>query len=134
MTKLHELAAIGQAVWYDYIRRSLMTSGDLQRLLDLGVRGMTSNPTIFEKAIAGSDDYDETLHELVHAGKTASEIYETLVLADIAHAADLLLPLYEASERLDGYISLEVSPTLAHDAAGTVQRRGGCLPCSTAPT
>ncbi len=120
MTKLHELAAIGQAVWYDYIRRALMTSGDLQRLLDLGVRGMTSNPTIFEKAIVGSDDYDDMLHELVHAGKTASEIYEALVLADIAQAADLLLPLYEASERLDGYISLEVSPTLAHDAAGTV--------------
>ncbi|MFQ5859629.1 MAG: bifunctional transaldolase/phosoglucose isomerase, partial [Anaerolineae bacterium] len=136
MTKLHELADLGQAVWLDYIRRSFITSGELQELIDKGVRGVTSNPSIFEKAIAGSTDYDEDLHRLVDEGKpvlspalnevegvaegSVDEIYEALVLEDIWRAADLLLPVYEQTGGDDGYVSLEVSPTLAHDTEGTV--------------
>ena len=120
MTKLHELAEHGQAIWLDYIKRSFIASGEMQALLDQGVRGMTSNPTIFEKAIAGSADYDDDMRQLVAAGKSAGDIYEALVLDDIAHAADLLRPLYDSTNGADGYISLEVSPTLAHDTDGTI--------------
>ena len=77
-TKLHQLADLGQAIWYDYIRRSFIASGELKALLDQGVRGVTSHPTIFEKAIAGSSDYDEDLHRLVDQGKPVEEIYEAL--------------------------------------------------------
>ncbi|MBN1178605.1 MAG: bifunctional transaldolase/phosoglucose isomerase [Anaerolineae bacterium] len=120
MTKLNQLAELGQAVWLDFIRRSFVTSGDLQALIDDGLRGITSNPSIFEKAIAGSDDYDADLRRLVDAGKSAVEIYEALALDDIGRAADLLRPVYDATAGLDGYVSLEVSPELAHDAHGTI--------------
>ena len=90
MTKLHELNALGQSIWLDFIRRSFIAQGDMQALLDQGVRGVTSNPTIFEKAIAGSDDYDDDLQQLVAAGKSVDEIYEALVFADISRAAELL--------------------------------------------
>jgi len=120
MTRLRELAELGQAIWLDYIRRSLLTSGELQNLINQGVRGVTSNPTIFEKAIAGSADYDEDLHRLVDEGKSVAEIYEALALEDIRRAADLLRPVYEQTNGADGYVSLEVSPTLAHDTEGTV--------------
>ncbi len=120
MTNLGELANLGQAIWLDYIRRSFITSGDLQNLIDQGLTGITSNPTIFEKAIAGSTDYDEALHRLVDAGNNTEEIYEALVLEDIRQTADLLRPVYERSKGADGYVSLEVSPELAHDTAGTI--------------
>jgi transaldolase len=120
MTKLHELAKQGQAVWLDYIQRSMISSGRLKELVDQGVRGVTSNPSIFEKAIAGSNDYDESLKELVQQGKSVDEIYEALVLNDIAGAADVLRPLYDETNGLDGYVSLEVSPTLAYDTQGTI--------------
>ncbi|MFQ5594304.1 MAG: bifunctional transaldolase/phosoglucose isomerase [Anaerolineae bacterium] len=120
MTKLHELANLGQAIWFDYIRRSFITSGELQRLIDDGLRGITSNPSIFEKAIAGSADYDEDLHRLVDEGKSVDEIYEALALDDISRAADLLRPVYDQTDGADGYVSLEVSPTLAHDTEGTI--------------
>ncbi|MDT8271577.1 MAG: bifunctional transaldolase/phosoglucose isomerase [Desulfomonilia bacterium] len=120
MTKLQELSKIGQSIWLDYIRRSLITSGELQGLVDQGIRGVTSNPTIFEKAIAGSADYDEDLKALVAAGNSAEEIYECMALWDISHAADLLRPLYDATGGLDGYVSLEVSPTLAYDTGRTI--------------
>lgn len=120
MTKLHELAALGQAVWFDFIRRSLMSSGELQALVDQGVRGVTSNPAIFEKAIAGSRDYDDAIAALVKAGLSTEAIYENLASEDIQRAADVLRPVYDASAGLDGYVSLEVSPTLAHDTANTV--------------
>jgi transaldolase/glucose-6-phosphate isomerase len=120
MTKIHQLAEMGQAVWLDYLRRSFIESGELQALIDQGVRGMTSNPTIFEKAIDGSTDYDEDLHQLVDAGKDVEEIYEALTIGDITRAADLLYPVYEQTNGGDGYISLEVSPTLARDTAGTI--------------
>ncbi|RME01708.1 MAG: bifunctional transaldolase/phosoglucose isomerase, partial [Calditrichaeota bacterium] len=120
MSKLQELAKLGQSIWYDYIRRAFITSGELQGLIDLGLRGVTSNPSIFEKAIAGSADYDEAIRELINQNKSVSEIYEALALQDVQQAADLFLPVYESTERLDGYVSLEVSPSLAHDTEGTI--------------
>lgn len=120
MTKLHDLAALGQALWFDFIRRSLITSGELQALVDQGVRGVTSNPAIFEKAIAGSQDYDDAIAALVGAGLSTEAIYESLAIEDIQRAADVLRPLYDASAGLDGYVSLEVSPVLAHDTENTV--------------
>jgi transaldolase/glucose-6-phosphate isomerase len=120
MTKLQNLIDLGQSVWFDYIRRSFITSGELQALIDQGVRGVTSNPTIFEKAIAGSTDYDVDLGRLVDDGKSVAEIYEALAMDDIAQAADLMRPVYEGADGADGFVSLEVSPTLAHDTAGTV--------------
>ena len=120
MTKLHDLSKLGQSIWFDFIRRSLITSGELQALVDKGVRGVTSNPTIFEKAIAGSADYDTDLNRLVGEGRSVDEIYETLALDDIAQAADVLRPVYDQTQGADGYVSLEVSPTLAHDTGATV--------------
>ena len=120
MGKLNELAALGQSIWYDNIRRALIDSGELQALLDAGVRGVTSNPSIFEKAIAGSADYDEAIQALVKEDKSVGEIYENLTLEDIQRTADLLRPIYDRSQGVDGYASLEVSPRLAHDTEGTV--------------
>ncbi len=120
MTKLHELAALGQSVWFDFIRRSLLTSGEMERLVAMGVRGVTSNPAIFEKAIAGSEDYDEALRALAMEGRSVEAIYEALAIEDIRRAADVLRPVYEASGGVDGYVSLEVAPALAHDTARTV--------------
>jgi transaldolase len=120
MSKLNALADLGQSVWYDYIRRAFIASGELQTLVDQGLRGVTSNPSIFEKAIAGSADYDAALRSLVDAGRSVAEIYEELASADIRAAADILQPVFERSGGADGFVSLEVSPTLAHDTAGTV--------------
>jgi transaldolase len=120
-TKLHQLMELGQSVWLDYIRRSLMTSGKLQDYVDLGLRGMTSNPAIFEKAIAGSDDYEETLQILASHQKSPKEIYESLAIEDIQEAADVLRPIYQQSTGADGYVSLEASPDLAHDTEGTIK-------------
>lgn len=120
MTKLHELAELGQAIWLDYISRSLLASGELQELVDQGLRGVTSNPSIFEKAIAGSADYDEDLNRLVGEGRSVEEIYEDLAMSDIRSAADILRPVYEKSEGADGYVSLEVNPALAHDTEATI--------------
>jgi transaldolase/glucose-6-phosphate isomerase len=119
MSKLHELNKLGQSVWLDDIRRAYFSTGELTRLVDLGVRGLTSNPTIFEKAIAGSADYDDQLRELVRQGKSVTEIYEALAIGDIRDAADVLRPVYDQSGGADGFVSLEVSPTLAHDSQGT---------------
>jgi transaldolase/glucose-6-phosphate isomerase len=111
---------LAQSIWYDNIRRGMIKSGELQKLIDLGVTGLTANPTIFEKAIAGSTDYDDVLLELARAGKSTSEIYEDLVINDIRSAADLLRPVYDRTDGVDGYASLEVSPHLAFDTDGTV--------------
>jgi transaldolase/glucose-6-phosphate isomerase len=121
MSKIHELSQMGQAIWIDFIRRSFITSGELQKWVDLGVRGITSNPTIFEKAIAGSSDYDRALRLLARAGKAVSEIYEALAMEDIRMAADILRPVYDQTDGRDGYVSLEVNPALSHDTAGTIQ-------------
>ncbi len=120
MTKLHELARLGQSIWYDNIQRKLLESGGLQQLINDGVRGVTSNPSIFNKAIAGSADYDEAIQSLAVRGKTAVQIYETVALEDIGRAADLLRPVYDATDGVDGYVSLEVSPALANDTEGTI--------------
>jgi len=120
MSKLRQMAELGQAIWLDYIRRAFIMSGDLQALVDDGLRGVTSNPTIFEKAIAGSTDYDDTLQRLVDEGKTVEQIYEALTLDDIQRAADVLRPVYDRTNGADGYVSLEVSPNLAYDTEGTI--------------
>jgi transaldolase/glucose-6-phosphate isomerase len=120
MTKLHELHDRGQAIWLDYIRRSFIVSGELKNLVGQGLRGVTSNPSIFEKAIAGSADYDEDLKPLVREDKSVEEIYEVLAIDDIQRAADILRPIYDQSGGDDGYVSLEVSPSLARDTQGTL--------------
>lgn len=120
MTKMKELAGLGQAVWFDYIRRSFTDSGELGKLVEQGLRGVTSNPSIFDKAIAGSDDYDEAMRPLIGAGKNTEEIYEALALEDIRTAADLLRPVYDETGGSDGFVSLEVSPELARDTQGTI--------------
>jgi transaldolase/glucose-6-phosphate isomerase len=120
MTKLRELADLGQTIWLDYIRRSFIDSGDLHALIDEGLRGITSNPTIFDKAIAGSTDYDQDIQHLSGEGRTVEEMYEELVLSDIGRAADLLRPVYDHTSGEDGYVSLEVDPNLAYDTEGTI--------------
>lgn len=121
MTKLHDLyTQQGQSVWIDYIRRQFIVDGGLQAAVDEGVRGVTSNPAIFDKAIAGSDDYDIQLGELVAQGKSVEEIYEAMAIEDIQMAADVLRPVYDESNGVDGYVSLEVAPTLANDTEGTI--------------
>ncbi len=120
MTKLEELATLGQSIWYDFIRRDILLNGELKRLIDMGLRGMTSNPSIFEKAITGSDIYDEDFKKLVSEGKSAKEIYEHIALRDIELAADLFMPVFENTQRIDGYVSIEVDPNLAHDTEGTI--------------
>ncbi|MEC4811694.1 MAG: bifunctional transaldolase/phosoglucose isomerase [Scytonema sp. PMC 1069.18] len=119
---LQSLQNYGQSVWLDYIRRSLITSGELQRLVDEdGLRGVTSNPAIFEKAIAGSTDYNDTLTALEQQkDMDAMSLYEQLAISDIQNAADILQPVYEETKKRDGYVSLEVSPYLAHDTQGTI--------------
>jgi len=120
MSKIHEVSKLGQSIWCDYIRRLFLTSSELQALIDEGLHGLTSNPTIFEKAIAGSADYDDDLKRLVEEGLLVEDVYEALALDDIARAADLFRPVYESTDGLDGYVSLEVSPTLAHDTTKTI--------------
>jgi transaldolase / glucose-6-phosphate isomerase len=118
---LKQLERFGQAVWLDYIRRHLLTSAEFRRILDNdGLKGMTSNPTIFEKAIAGSTDYDDQLKELAPSKKNIDEIYEALSMQDIRMAADAFRPLYDKSGGIHGYISYEVSPTLANNTDGTI--------------
>ena len=119
---LKELANFGQSVWLDYIRRSLLTSGELRRLIDEdGLRGMTSNPSIFEKAITGSTDYADFLKSLDSRPElNAAQRYELLAVRDIQDAADILRPVYEKTKRQDGYVSLEVSPLLARDTNGSI--------------
>ncbi len=122
MSLLKELQKQGQSVWLDYIRRKLMASGELQQLVEHGLRGITSNPTIFEKAIAGSDDYDADLIGMLtkDPDTEAGILFERLAIQDIQMAADLLRPVYDASQGTDGFVSLEVSPKLARDTSGTI--------------
>ncbi len=119
---LQQLHDAGQSVWLDNIRRSLITSGELDRMIqEDALTGITSNPSIFEKAIGGSSDYDETIKKLIGAGnKSAPQIFEALAVEDIQMACDKLLPVYEQTNGLDGYVSIEVSPHLVHDTAGTI--------------
>jgi transaldolase / glucose-6-phosphate isomerase len=120
---LKDLLKFGQSVWLDYIRRDLLTSGELKRLIEEdGLRGMTSNPTIFEKAITGGKLYDDLLNSLkARTDLDAKGSYEILAIRDIQDAADILRPVYDSSKRRDGYVSLEVSPYLARDTKGTIE-------------
>jgi len=118
---LQELGALGQSLWLDYIRRDLIATGKLRRLIEEdGLRGITSNPSIFEKAIADSHDYDEDIRAIASSGKGAETIYETLSQRDVQDAADEFRDLYDRTDGNDGYVSLEVNPHLAHDTKGTI--------------
>ncbi len=118
---LVRLGELGQSPWLDYITRDLFQTGELQRLIDHeGLRGMTTNPTIFEKAVATSDRYDADIRQLADSGLKPAEIFETLAVADVRAACDRFLPLYNKTEGQDGFVSIEVSPDLAHDTEATV--------------
>ena len=118
---LRRLEQFGQSIWLDYIRRRMITSGELQRLIDEdGLKGITSNPAIFEKAIAKSQDYDEAMRAMVRQNKSVTEIYHDITVADVQMAADKFLPLYNKLDGRDGFISLEVNPHLARDTDGTI--------------
>ncbi len=119
-TAMQALLELGQSVWLDYLRRGMFRSGELQELIDDGLRGMTSNPTIFEHAIGGSSDYDDELMTLAKSPKSDLEIFERLAVDDVRHAADLFRPVYDGTAGQDGFVSLEVSPTLARDTEGTI--------------
>jgi transaldolase/glucose-6-phosphate isomerase len=121
-TPLQLLQDHGQSVWLDYLRRSLITSGELKRLIEEdGVRGLTSNPSIFEKAIAGSSDYRDLLEAAESQAIDAQTLYERIAVRDVQGAADVLRPVYLESRRRDGYVSLEVAPRLAHETQGTLE-------------
>lgn len=121
MNPLVELQKLGQSIWYDNIRRAMLDNGELAgKIADDDLRGMTSNPTIFEKAIAGSTDYNDALRKLIAEGQGVQEIYESLAIEDIQRAADLFKPVYDRTDKVDGYVSLEVSPLLAHDTEDTI--------------
>ncbi len=118
---LGALHAAGQSIWLDYIRRGLLTSGEFERMMaEDFVTGVTANPTIFEKAISGSTDYDFAIEDLAGQGVSATDVYERLATADVRTAADLLRPVYERTNGSDGFVSLEVSPALAYDTEGSI--------------
>ena len=120
-TKVKQLCEFGQSVWFDYISRSIIDNGELSRLIDLGVTGVTSNPTIFDKAISGSLDYDEKIREFKDKGLDTFEIYDELTVRDIQDAADLFRSIFKQTKGFDGYVSLEVNPLLAHKTEETVK-------------
>ncbi len=118
---LQQLEECGQSVWIDYIRRTFVQNGDLERFIKQdGVGGVTSNPTIFEKAIGGSNDYDQDLRRLVSEGASTEEIFRNLASFDVRGAADLLRPVYDRTKQHDGFVSIEVSPEAAHDTEKTL--------------
>lgn len=122
MHPLIRLGQLGQSPWLDFITRDLLTSGALRRMIaEDGLRGMTTNPTIFEKAIAGSDLYDVEIRDLVEEGLEPAEIFERLAVADVRQACDLFQPLYDETDGADGFVSIEVSPDLAYDTAETLR-------------
>src|SRR5574338_359120 len=118
---LLELAKLGQSIWLDYTRRDLILSGELRRLIEEdGLRGMTSNPSIFEKAIVGSQNYEEDIRAMTLDGQSPKMIYETLSQRDVQGAADEFRSVYDETDARDGYVSLEVNPHLAHDTRSTI--------------
>lgn len=119
-TQMQQLSDYGQSIWLDNIRRSMFASGELASLIDRGLRGMTSNPTIFEKAIGHGNDYDEQLRSLIGKETDPGNLFEALAIQDIRSACDAFRALYDSTHGADGYVSLEVSPTLAHDTTGTI--------------
>ena len=121
MSILHDINSLGQSIWYDFISRDFIASGQMQTMVEKGIRGMTSNPTIFEQAIAKSSDYDEQISLLDTGNTSLDEIATALFVTDIRDACDILRSVYDESNKSDGYISLEVSPRLAHQTEATVQ-------------
>ena len=121
MSILNDIYRSGQSIWYDYISRDFIRSGEMKRLVDSGIRGMTSNPTIFEMAISGGSDYDDQIAELDKEGHSTAQIASALFVTDVQNACDLIRPVYNESNEQDGYISLEVSPYLADDTEGTLE-------------
>jgi transaldolase/glucose-6-phosphate isomerase len=122
LPKISDYNKLGQSIWYDYLRRSFIASGELQSLVDSGLGGLTSNPTIFEAAIDGGTEYDEDMRRLFSENKPAEKIYETLMLDDIAKAADILRPIFEKTGGSDGFVSVEVSPRLGDDTVRMVEQ------------
>jgi transaldolase len=120
MDRIRALHDQGQSIWFDFIERSMLHSGDLQTLVDEGVVGVTSNPSIFQNAISGSDAYVDDLARLAASGNDAKAIYEALAIADIQTAADTLRPVYDQHDGQDGFVSLEVAPDLAYDTEATI--------------
>jgi transaldolase len=120
MNRIRQIAALGQAIWLDYISRELVRGGQLAELVDEGITGVTSNPAIFQKAISGSSVYDEDISRLARQGRSTLEIYETLAMADVGEAADCLRGVYNETHGRDGFVSIEVNPQLAHDTEATI--------------
>lgn len=120
MSRILELRNEGQSIWYDYIERSMLLSGELKSLIDQGIAGVTSNPTIFQNAITGSEAYLSDLRKLVTTETDTKAIYESLAIADIQTAADILRSVYDANDGQDGFVSLEVAPDLANDTDATI--------------
>src|SRR3954467_11360203 len=120
--RLATLTSYGVSIWLDLLRRSLVEGGELQRMIDEdSLRGVTSNPAIFEKAILGSEDYDDQLEQLAKEGASGRAPYRAIAVRDVQAAADVLRPVYDATGHADGYVSLEVEPDLAHDTEGTLE-------------
>jgi len=117
---IQKLNEHGQSIWCDYLSREMINSGELKRFFDMGVTGVTSNPTIFMKALTTGDAYDDLFNTLVADGRTEMELYEGLVLPDVAAAADMLRPVYDGTNGMDGFVSLEVNPKLAYDTERTL--------------
>ncbi|MCZ7552146.1 MAG: hypothetical protein M5U05_06095 [Anaerolineales bacterium] len=126
MLELKDYLKLGQSIWLDDIRREYLLTGEMSRLVKQGLRGLTSNPTIFDKAISSSSDYDGELRELAREGKSAPEIFEELMIDDLRNAADILRPVYDESSGTDGFVSLEVSPKLAYDSQTSSPKLSAC--------
>ncbi len=118
--RLAELRRLGQSPWLDTISRGMLASGEMQALVDAGLTGVTANPSIFEKSITGSHDYDDAIAAFLRKGGNANDLYEELATGDVGAAADMFRPVYDAAGGVDGFVSLEVSPRLAYDTQGTI--------------
>ncbi|TEU01219.1 MAG: transaldolase [Candidatus Stahlbacteria bacterium] len=116
-----KLEEFGQSVWLDYISRSIIETGKLKSMIDMGLRGMTSNPSIFNKAVSGAQEYDREIEKAYKSGKTILEIYDDLTVRDIRDAADIFKDVYEKTNGLDGYVSLEINPKLAYNTRKTIE-------------
>ncbi len=119
-TKMQELSELGQSLWLDFINRPLLETGKLQKLIESGLRGMTSNPTIFNQSISLTQDYDDKIVKWKEAGKSTFEIYDELTIQDIQEACDIFRSVYESTRKLDGFVSLEINPKLAHDTLASI--------------
>src|ERR1051326_8669264 len=120
LSRIKQITALGQAIWLDFISRDLIHSGKLQELIDEGLTGLTSNPTIFQKAIAAGNDYDDLIERGARQEWTAARIFERIALRDVGDAADLMRPVYNETHGRDGFASIEVNPHLAQDTDGTI--------------